>query len=218
MFYSLNKYARCSCQALKEFEDLGLKGGLEFFGELTEMVEAIFLGFRTGHKEKCPPWSFSCNDNGDAILDTYEIVCPLELDQERVKESSRSYAVGDSVDIDIDENEYLQDIISKVHDGVEALTPEQVYIDDVENTNSTITVIMYSEEDARNAADWLSLNTTDDLPPEIKKEGCTLNDEIIQENLNEIFGDVTPAPTDNCTQKNIMFMMLYVCIMLYFVS
>ena len=122
------------------------------------MVEGIFQNFIGTEGVICPSWRFSCNAMGDALLDVYEIICPLDLTSGGL--------------------EYVQDLKSEVSVGVGAIIDSQVVI----NTNATTTtliILMYSQDEVDNAMDWLLENVTDDLPPEIIIDGCRLNGELL---------------------------------------
>lgn len=174
------------------------------------MIEGIFQSFRGDDKENCPPWSFSCDAEGDAVLEVNEIVCPLDLDPDRFDYSS-NIGLADDIIYDSDSSTYLEGIRTKIYDGLGALVDQQVTID-TSSTNVTLRVLMYSEQDAMDAADWLSLNTTEDLPDEVDSKRCRLNDEALQINLNEVYGDITPSPTDSCCQIKIIFALFFICI------
>ena len=197
MFTNLQTYARCACNTLYEYdEELGRNSSWKYFAELTEMVEGIFQEFRGNatQKENCPPWQFSCNAEGEAILDVYEIVCPLELDDDQ------------------NDDESVLELKEEIEKGVRALTDNQVIID---TTDNILTVLMYSEGDAIVAVEWLALNSSADTSPEIVSVECTLNDEIVEANLNDIYGDFTPAPTDGCHNRNPWFLVMISCIIAF---
>eukprot|EP00483_Globobulimina_turgida_P006548 UN06558 len=156
------------------------------------MIEGIFASWRSEGTEDCPAWIFSCNDQGEAELEVYEILCPLDI----------------FVDTD------LNQLISEVNAGVSSLTTDQVEI-----FGDYIRVLMYSEDEAMSAIDWLSLNETDTTPDEIVGAGCDMTP--TKWNLNEIYGDYianTPAPTDGATVINCNFIisMMSVVIILVF--
>ena len=189
-FYNLQTYARCACAELVEkTKDLNVDDSYLYFPELTEMVEGIFQTFRANARENCPKYMFSCNAKGEAQLDLYEIICPL--------------IVYEDTDLDA--------LKTDINAGVGSLEENQtiVYVE-----SGVIRVLMYSEEDAWNALDWLNLNTTDTTPDEIGSP-CTLEQNIW--NLVEEYGDytaATPSPTDDCFRVNAIVVVVCVFITL----
>ncbi len=133
-------------------------------------MEAIFARFRGIHREECPEWQFSCNAEGESLLRVFEIVCPLEMDE--------------------DSDEVL--LKELVDEGVESLTGDQVEI-----FGEYIRVLMYSEEEAWAALDWLGLNGSDSAPEEIGWP-CSMNETMW--NLNELYGDYVPPGGDESDQ------------------
>lgn len=172
-FEHLQDYAKCSCLALTNWDAQSESNdSYLYFGEMTAIVESIFAKFRGKNQEDCPEWQFSCNSKGESLLNVFEIRCPLELEEDSDWESLK-----DAVD-----------------DGVESMTSDQVEI-----FGEYIRVLMYSEEEAMEAFEWMSSNDSDGAPEEIGSP-CTMNETIW--NLNEIYGDYVASEdeesTDNC--------------------
>eukprot|EP00485_Elphidium_margaritaceum_P004868 CAMPEP_0202688232 /NCGR_PEP_ID=MMETSP1385-20130828/3768_1 /ASSEMBLY_ACC=CAM_ASM_000861 /TAXON_ID=933848 /ORGANISM="Elphidium margaritaceum" /LENGTH=383 /DNA_ID=CAMNT_0049343155 /DNA_START=33 /DNA_END=1184 /DNA_ORIENTATION=+ len=179
MFDTYQTYARCACNVIAEYDRTIGEGSeaYKYFRYLTQLVEQTFRASRV-HKEDCPPWQFSCNAEGEAILDVYEIRCPLDVDE-------------DSSDL----TALREDVYDLV--GAKWQWQAQISIDD------DLLVFMYSEEDMMNAVNSLVLNTSENVPIEVITEECTLNDEILQ-NLNEVHGDYTTTKADDSAHQ-IMF-------------
>ena len=134
-FTSLVEYATCACHQIYWFDDEnGRNGTYEYFTELTSMIENMFAAFRD-NKEDCPEWQFSCNEEGDATLDVWEIQCPIESDN----------------------STNLTALRNDIFNGVKAKVSWQIELDE-----ETLVVNMYDAESAAYASYWLSLNTTED--------------------------------------------------------
>eukprot|EP01084_Bolivina_argentea_P238273 400305_1 len=172
---NLQTYAKCACLKLGEVGD----DSYEYFSELTEMIEGIFAAFRHKKQEKCPEWVFSCDSDGHAELDVYEIICKVDID-------TKTDLVKLKRDIEV---------------GVSSLTDAQVEI-----FGDYVRVLMYSEQEGWDALDWLSLNETETTPEEINGVSCRM--EETKWDLNEIYGDyvppTTPSPTDDCSTVSII--------------
>eukprot|EP01084_Bolivina_argentea_P232620 392020_1 len=131
IFTQLQSYATCSCAHIVEMDNLYSLGGdsYKYFTELSGIVESELQTFGNW-EENCPNYVFSCNADGDALLDLYEILCPLELE----------------------DNMNLNAIRLTIEQNVFAQSDEQV---EMYEQWDVIRILMYSESEAWYAMDYL---------------------------------------------------------------
>eukprot|EP01084_Bolivina_argentea_P083357 150918_1 len=188
-FNNLQQYAKCACAQLGAHNDTAYV----YFKEMTNMIETVFSDFRGKRAEVCPEWTFSCNEEGEALLDVFEFVCPLNIAED-----------SDLTQLVIDVDEALGDV-SKAEDQIEIF-------------GDVIRVLMYSDDEAGAAIDYLGIdNSLRNTPDEIG-DPCVMTETVW--NLNELYGDyippTTPAPTDDAyrlvTSSFIVYLSMFHCI------